>query len=901
MKTVCTLLNCRNCFVVWAASVLIALMAVTVLADTQTWNDNSADNVWGTNSANWDAGSVWTNGNSAVFSGAGGTTTGETVDVSASVSVADMTFRTNGYVIADTDGDGAFALAGGGNVISVPNSNDIAVVSAAIGGCGFTKMGGGILQLAGANTFTGNVTVAQGTLRLSKFAYAALGAMGAGNDTVVSNGATLDLCGAFTDGLSRAENLYISGTGVNGQGALVNTGRGLMNSGLSGITTLLGDTLVNCPNRIDFRNTVYGNGHTLTKNGASELAVGVAVYNCKVIINNGNYTYMNGNALGGSDYDTVMNGGNLRSYGPYTLTERLTCNGGQFTTAGSIATTVFAIAGYVTLNSNVTATVEGSQMSIELSGCFDGAGGLTRSGIGYGYVTCDTNTYTGPTIIQSGSSLWVGKTNLYSGVLGCGAVTNSGTLYAYSSRLCNGPLVNMGTVYCNTGVVSLGSVTNSGKLYLTGGLIGTGSVVNSGSLYCFMPSLGAGDVTNTGALYFDGTNMANVVSNAVYGSGSAYIRYGSSVTLASYYTNAVWRVGMGTLTLTNGATVFVGSSLSIAERLSMGYSPDPSNVVATLNICDGASLTMYAMSAGNGSGGCMTGIVNQTGGNVRTTGWTGDTVNYKDEYDGLHLGHYPAAYTEWNISGGTLTVDNGYRLAIAIDGTGVLHQTGGQIYCQSVVVNARDANPGGSGRLTLEGGVMNVGSNGITAGVGAGYLVQYGGAGGIVRAMTNFTSSLNATLFGSNENAITFDTTNWTIKLSGKLSGTGGLNKAGSGTLVLSGTNIYAGATRILDGTVQLESACFGPTGTVAFAVSDNGAGGLLASTNDLSLVGMTVAVANPELLDKNRSYPVASWSGSLTAPFGASALPGPWYVYYDWDSKTALLRAAKGTVIRLR
>jgi len=282
-----------ECSLLWSGFLWVFCCCVAGLAraNNQVWNDDGADNVWSTNAANWAGGAVWTNGNSAVFSGAGGMMAGETVDISATVTVANVTFQTNGYVIADSDGDGTFALAGGGNVISVPNSNDIAVVSAVIGGCGFTKMGGGILQLAGANTFTGNLIVVQGTLKLSKYVAAALGATGAGNDTIVSNGATLDLCGAYTNGLNRPENLWISGAGVNGNGALINTGTWLLNSGLSGTMTLLGNTLVNCANRIDFRgNGVVGNGYTLTKNGGAELAVAAGVNNCKIVINAGQYT-----------------------------------------------------------------------------------------------------------------------------------------------------------------------------------------------------------------------------------------------------------------------------------------------------------------------------------------------------------------------------------------------------------------------------------------------------------------------------------------------------------------------------------------------------------------------------------------------------------------------------------
>jgi hypothetical protein len=63
----------------------------------------------------------------------------------------------------------------------------------------------------------------------------------------------------------------------------------------------------------------------------------------------------------------------------------------------------------------------------------------------------------------------------------------------------------------------------------------------------------------------------------------------------------------------------------------------------------------------------------------------------------------------------------------------------------------------------------------------------------------------------------------------------------------------------------------------------------------------MTVAVTNPEELDKHRSYTIATWDGTLTARFGGSALPQPWYVYYDQTNRTARLSAVVGTVIKMR
>src|SRR6185436_5741770 len=86
----------------------------------------------------------------------------------------------------------------------------------AIGGSGgFNKTGEGILRLAGANTFSGNVTVSAGTLMAGSTT--ALGSA-AGTTTIVS-GARLDVA-AFNLG---AEPVSVGGSGINNRGAIVNT------------------------------------------------------------------------------------------------------------------------------------------------------------------------------------------------------------------------------------------------------------------------------------------------------------------------------------------------------------------------------------------------------------------------------------------------------------------------------------------------------------------------------------------------------------------------------------------------------------------------------------------------------------------------------------------------------
>ena len=813
-------------------------LAGGVFAAEQIWSGRrDVSNIWSTNALNWNLETAWVNGNNAYFVDDAVSNITLQVEISGLVKVADITFALNrdGHasqvMVMDADRDGTFEITGNPSVFKVMSSPDFGtgnVYTAISGGGGLSKNGPGVLYLAATNTYVGETHVSQGILRMGESNPNSLGATGQGNGTVVDSGATLDINGATPNGVNSAEPIFLSGSGPDGQGALVNRGAQCMNSGFTGGVTLQGDTTVGCVNRIDVRSTWSGGGYTLTKGGSSELAVGQPVNNCRIMINAGSYTYMDNNALGGSDFNTTLNGGTLRTYGSWTVNEQLVCNSGVFVAAGS-GTNLFKLTGRMTLNGLMGVWGENNNMSVEFAGLMEGPGGLSRSGGGSVYVTGNSNTYSGATLISS--TLCLGRTNIAGGVFGSGPITNTSNLF----------------------------------------------IDRSGSF---------------------------VSSNGFFGSGTTAIRYGGEMIVsASFSSNNTFRVGSGTLTLTNGARYVAYGRFYFADR-TLGYSVDPTNITATLNLRDTSSLETYSFEAGNGgsvTGGGMTGTVNQTGGTLRTTGWSGDPVNFPGECDGLRIAHYPQAYGVYNLSGGSVIVDNGYRLTVATDGTGWFRQTGGEVYASEVVVNARTGS-GGYGRLTVSGGVLNVGSNGITAGTGAPYVVEYGGAGGIVKAQTNFTSKLNASLSGAGSDAITFDTGAWAVALSGNLSGAGGLSKSGIGTLTLSGTNSYTGPTRVLQGRLVRTMLTALPTnGKVLFGVTPDNAGGHLYSVGDLSLEGLSVGVVNPKDLDKTKHYTVATWVGTLTHAFDGSVLPGSWFVYYDWANKRVELRAQAGTVLRLK
>ena len=817
---------------------LVMCAAMAAQAVEQVWDD-VPNGVWGAGALNWNTGAAWVDGNTARFAGAGGV-----VEVDGAVGAEGLVFAANGYTIADANADGVLTLTGTPE-IEVTNAGHTNMIGAVIAStAGFAKTGVGVLRLTAANTYSGVTVVKEGVLRLGYNIPNSLGAVGDSNGTVVSNNATLDLNGAYAD-VTPNEPIWALGSGVDGLGAIINTGGGHVNRS-TGRLTLLGDTMLGGSQRMDI-NDITGNGHTLIKRGSHQLCVR-NLDNATVIIDEGQYTILSDNrALGGTTPgETIVNGsGRLDCWNNLTVSERITFNGGQLSQGDEWR--LFILSGWLTVNSNVTAVTSGNR-GVAITGFVDGPGGFTQNNAGWFILANPTNAYTGPTIVPATRSLYVGWTNGMAGAWGQGVVSNSGDICFWSS-----------------------------------GASGRGKIVNMSG----------------GRLLFDWPQPCVFSSNTVEGVGYTHVRYGGDAVLnAIDLTDAVLRVNDGCMTLTNGTIARFTNNVSVADL--NGLPGSVSNVNATLTIHDGCVLEVGSISGANGNYGSLTGRIVQVGGTVRTTGWTGNPTDFPGEYDGLHLGHWPACHEfVYEMQGGELIVDNGYRLAIAIDGQGWFKQTGGEVYTTTMMLNGRNDNRG-YGRLTLEGGALNVGSNGIcVGGATAPYLVEY--AGGTVRAITNFTSSLDATMLGIGAVATVFDTQEWDITLSGNLTGTGGLGKAGSGTLTLTGANDYEGGTTVLAGTLLANSRAVLPEGAMDFGVAPNNAGGRVHSSGDLSLEGLIVGVANPDELDRSAQYTIATWGGALTAEFNGSDLPTPWKVGYNRAAKRAFLFADVGTVIQLK
>ncbi|WP_411883674.1 autotransporter domain-containing protein [Polaromonas sp. YR568] len=100
----------------------------------------------------------------------------------------------------------------------------------------------------------------------------------------------------------------------------------------------------------------------------------------------------------------------------------------------------------------------------------------------------------------------------------------------------------------------------------------------------------------------------------------------------------------------------------------------------------------------------------------------------------------------------------------------------------------------------------------------------------------------------------TFDTNGNTATVSGVISGTGGLTKAGAGTLVLSGANTYSGGTAVNAGTLAVN-------GSLAGGVTVN-AGGTLGGTG---AINGAVNAASGGVLAPGNSIGTLTVSGNVT------------------------------------
>jgi|GEM_PF-2469461 len=460
---------------------------------------------------------------------------------------------------------------------------------------------------------------------------------------------------------------------------------------------------------------------------------------------------------------TGTNGLTKGGIGTLTLAGNNTYRGGTMITVGTLQIGnggTSGTLGFGDVTNNGTLAFNRSD-TLVVGNLITGTGTLRQSGNGTVILTAD-NTYTGTTVISNGT-LQVGNGGT-TGAVGSGNINNYGSFavnHADDVQLDNlitgtGSLKQIGTGT----VILTADNTYSGGTVISNGTLQIGNGSGTGSF-------GTGNVNNNGRLVFNRNNDVEV-NNLISGTGSLI------------------QAGSGTVTLTanntySGGTVISNGTLQVGNggnTGTLGSGPVYNDGTLVLNRSD--TVTVSGSISGSGA--------------LKQIGLGTAILTGTNSYSG-----------PTTISNGTLQIGNGGKTGTL--GTGAVENHGMLVFkrSDSLVVNNLITGTGGveqagsgttvltadntySGGTLISAGTLQIGDGGNTGAIGTG-------------DVTN-----NATLvFNRGDNVL----------LGNTISGSGMLVQAGSGTLILTGSNSYSGLTLITNGVLQVgDSGTTGSLGT---------------------------------------------------------------------------------------
>ena len=691
---------------------------------------------------------------------------------------------TSGGLIGNTTGtinggtlEGSSGTAGNGELIIItPLSLTIGSVIADNGGAtGLTKAGPGTLTLTGSNTYSGLTTIGAGTLQVGS-----TGTLGTGP---VTDDSLL---------LFNRSGVSTFGGTISGFGSLMKIGGGTLI--LSGSDDYTGGTIV------DAGTLQIGSGGT-----TGSLAGNITDHATLVFNRSDNPTF--GGVISGTG--SLIQAG----VGILTISGGNTYTGGTTISAGSLQIgsggTTGSLAGNIMDNATL---VFNRSDNPTFGGVISGTGSLIQAGAGI-LTLSGSNSYSGGTTISGGaiglnnanavqdSTLTVSVNNDLLFNTGNGAITTFNV----------GGLAGSGNIGLADGshALTLSAGGNGAGTTYSGALSGSGGLAKTGSgtlVLCGSNIYTGGTTIAAGTLMLDfsrtGAPMANIINNASNASslaldgGTLAVQGNPGAANSQQFNGLAVNPGCSAIVLTtSGAANSLLLSLGNISR-SAGGTVDFTLPSGTQTVSNGITTTTP------NTNGILGGYATVAGTNWAT--WNGtDIVAY-------------SAYTTSNLgtlaSGGTLNVSpSGPQSAITTaDSFNSLNLTGSLGVTMS-----------GSGSLKLtSGGLIGNTTGAISGGTLEGSSGTAGAPGTPGPGELIIITPANLTI-GS------------VIANNG---GATGLTKAGPGTLTLTGSNTYSGATTIGAGTLQV-----GGTGTLGTGpVTDDSA--LLFNPSGVSTFGGVIS-----------------------------------------------------------
>jgi autotransporter-associated beta strand protein len=819
---------------------LLAFAAVSQLGAADQYFDGSTTNAltaskWGTSNAGPFT-SAFTSGNTAVFATVNGTGSG-----AGGITVGGIRAEQN-FTYSSPSG----TLSTGGTVAAINvfanmklDLGGIALSTAA--GTGFNKTGTGTLVITSGGSYTGGFTLTAGTMVAG--GVNAMGASGAlnlnGGILTVNSSTARDFTGKYTGGITVGGDVQFGdsvkqsvGTGNMtfsnnmGLGAATRT----LTLGYKGNVTFGGIISGASGSGLTF-NATSGNDSTAASNGTFAITGTANTFTGTININGPEVTFAADGSFGNTANTVNIDGGRL------TTTANLTLTAGRGIQVGSTAGTSISAKSGTTLTYNgVIADKSGA------TGAWakQGSGTLALGGI---------STYTGNTAINNGTlQLTTGTNRLPTGTtvsLGQSASTNLGTfdLNAFSQEIAG---LNS-TTGTNAGA-SKNTVTSATAATLTLGGSGTysygdGTAANSGIIAGALTLTKSGSGTQTlGDIntYTGGTNInggilsignaAALGSSGTISFGGGALQYsGITTDLSSRFSSAASQqykvdtntqnVTWGTALTSSGGSLTKSGAGTLILSAANTYSGGTNLSAGILSITDSSNIGSGAFNiTGLATQLTVTGTAATFANNFTLPSATGQftfltpnnsstVINGTISGGNANIDATTRGGTEWFFQGGASGQNTG---ALTLNGNnstmqGTINvQRGplilGNANAAGTTVIRLDSNNNASGALQLSASI-NV-ANKIYLNSGASQNIGVGGA-----------------LVG---------------ELSGAISSTGafGIAKVGTGTLVLSGANTYAGTTTVSAGSLLASGGSAIPD-TSAVTLANTAGVGLQLNNNE--------------------------------------------------------------------
>lgn len=289
-------------------------------------------------------------------------------------------------------------------------------------------------------------------------------------------------------------------------------------------------------------------------------------------------------------------------------------------------------------------------------------------------------------------------------------------------------------------------------------------------------------------------NVANSYTGGTIINASALVNFNSPTAFSS-----------GTITLAGagGALIANTSGMTVANNwtTTLAQGANAFNLSASLSPCT----TTYSgnwnlpvnVSIGAGGGGLntntviLTGIISGAGGITKTL-QTGNGSLLVLKGVNTYTGPTTNLWDTLQIDGSGSLGSGTYAGNIVNSGSNIIFSTSANQTLSGVISGAGKLIYNGPGNLTLTG--VNTYTGATT--IGSGLTLQVGNGG---------TGALAATPIANNGTLAINSTSSFT--LGGVISGTGGITKAGSGTLTLNQINTYTGKTVVNGGTLTINTA----------------------------------------------------------------------------------------------